>query len=118
MHAFVCVLPVNHHSAETFQRSPVAIILSVLPRDQKISKVEVLLHEEGDVDGSDRKEKPTLILLHLFDEGTISLDETQDQLKRQNTASPEICLWVLTLKTQSHPLLTRNLRLLLEIFTV
>jgi hypothetical protein len=80
--------------------------------------VEVLFHEEGDIDGSDGKEKSAPILFHLLYEGAISLREAQDQLEGQYSAAPEVCLGVLTLKTQSHPFLAGNLSGLLEILAV
>ena len=67
--------------------------------------MEVLLHEEGDIDGSDGKEKSALVFLHLLYEGAIFFHEAQDQLKGQYSSAPEVCLGVLALKTKSHPFL-------------
>ena len=38
--------------------------LFVFARNKKISQVEILLHEEGDVDGGYREEEACLVLLH------------------------------------------------------
>jgi hypothetical protein len=66
--------------------------------------MEVLFYVEGNVDGSDGEEKPCLILFHDLHKGSVLLGESHDSLEGKDTASSKICLRILTLKTQPHPL--------------
>lgn len=95
---------VGEYSAEVFEGPSIAVDIHVPPFYQKVSQVEVLLHEESNVDCGDCKEKSCLVLLHHLHESPISLDEPEDHLQGEYPSSSEVSLGVLTLETQPHPL--------------
>lgn len=109
---------VGEDSAEVFEGPSIAVDIHVPPFYQKVSQVEVLLHEESNVDCSDCKEKSCLVLLHHLHESPISLDEPEDHLQGEHPSSSEVSLGVLTLETQPHPLFARPLRRLLEVLGI
>jgi hypothetical protein len=68
----VGLLIVLEHSAEIFESPAIAVDIRVLPLNQEVSQVEVLLHVESDVDRSNRKKKACLVLFHHLHEGSVS----------------------------------------------
>ncbi len=67
--------------------------------------MEVVFHEEADVDGCDGKKEVTLIVFHLLHQLPVSLHKPQNQLQGQYPAASEVRLWVLALEPKSEPLL-------------
>lgn len=55
------------HSAKVFKSSPRAIHIGILTWLEEVSEMEVLPHEECNVDGSDSKEEPSPISFHALD---------------------------------------------------
>ena len=94
----------SENSAEIFEGSSVAILFLISSRYQKISEMEVLLHKESDVYRSNSKEKIAWVVFHSLYKSLLVSDKAQDQVKGKNSSSSEICLGVLALKPQTHPL--------------
>jgi len=59
------LLVISQQSTEIFESDAIAIDSRVLAWNEEVSEVEVFLHEKCDIDGSDGKEEPCPILLHL-----------------------------------------------------
>lgn len=70
-------------------------------RLQEVGEMEVLFHEEGDVDGCDRKEEVSGVFLHHTHQLSVFLREAQDQLQREHSSSSEVSLGILALESQS-----------------
>lgn len=61
----VSFLSICQQPAEVFESDAIAIDGCILARNEEVSKVEIFLHEESNIDGSNCEEKPSSILLHL-----------------------------------------------------
>jgi hypothetical protein len=60
--------------------------------------MEIVLHEEADIDGRYGKEEVAFVIFHLLYELSVAFGVSQYKLQRDDTAPSEVCLRVLTLE--------------------
>ena len=80
--------------------------------------MEVVFHEEADVDGSDGEEEVAFVVFHFLDKFAVFFDESEDEVERQDSSSAEVGFGMLALESEFEPLFSGGFDGFSEVFEV